>query len=65
MQNQTHFGVAIGLVFAFAVIFGGFPGFLWALLFAVIGGVIGAHFDGKIDLRRIVDNITAGRGGRG
>lgn len=65
MHNHTVQGVAIGLAFAFAVIFGGFAGFLWALLFAVIGGIIGAHFQGKIDLRRIVDNLTAGRGGRG
>lgn len=65
MKHMTIFGVAIGLLFALAVIIGGFTGFLWALFFGVIGGIIGAQLDGRIDVRVIFDNLTSGRGGRG
>ncbi|AGS33983.1 hypothetical protein B841_02500 [Corynebacterium maris DSM 45190] len=65
MKNMTALGVVVGLAFAFAVIFGGFAGFLWALLFSAIGAVVGAHLDGRINLRAVFDGLRSGRGGRG
>ncbi|MDR7328500.1 hypothetical protein [Corynebacterium guangdongense] len=65
MKNMTVIGVAVGLAFAFAVILGGLAGFAWALFFTLIGGVTGAQLEGLIDLRALLQNLTAGRGGRG
>lgn len=50
MKNYTLIGLASGIAIAFAIIFGGLPGFLWMILFGVIGFVVGAHFDGRIDI---------------
>lgn len=61
MFKNTIIGIAIGLAFAFAIINGGFPGFLWALLFAAIGGLIGAHFDNRIDLGALFNSSGRGR----
>ncbi|MBI8999503.1 hypothetical protein M0E87_01460 [Corynebacterium sp. CCM 9185] len=61
MKSLTVIGLILGFAFAFAVIVGGLVGFLWALLFVTVGGVIGAHFDGKIDLRAII-NGSSNRG---
>ncbi len=65
MKNMTVIGVVVGLAFAFAVILGGLAGFAWALFFAAVGGVVGAHLEGRIDLRVLLQNLTSGRGGRG
>ena len=37
------------------------PGLLWLLLFSVIGGVVGAQLDGRLDLARAV-STTSGKG---
>ncbi|AZA14408.1 hypothetical protein ACFPVT_04270 [Corynebacterium choanae] len=63
MNNYTAIGLTVGIALAFAVILGGLPGFLWLLLFTVIGGLIGAHFDGRLDLGSIIGGT--GRGGKG
>lgn len=55
-MNHTRTGILLGLALAFAVILGGWTGLIYALAFSVVGGVVGAHLDGRIDL---------GRGGRG
>lgn len=65
MKYMTILGIIAGILVALAVILNGFPGFLWAILFGAIGAVVGAHFDGRIDLRSIFDNVSSGRGGRG
>lgn len=59
--NKTVVGVLIGIVVAFFVTFGGAPGLLWLALFTVIGGVIGAQLDGRLDLARVVSS-TSGKG---
>nr|WP_245797309.1 hypothetical protein [Corynebacterium aquilae] len=41
----------------------GLYGFIVVVLFAAIGGVIGAHFDGRLDLGQVLSNL--GRSGRG
>ena len=61
MKNLTVIGIAVGLVFALCTAIAGLSGFLWALLFSVIGGLVGAHYEGRIDLAA----IFSGRGGRG
>lgn len=65
MKNFTLIGIALGLAFAFAVILGGLSGFLWALFFSAVGGLLGAQLDGRIDLRALKDNLSSVRGGRG
>ncbi|MDK6259894.1 MULTISPECIES: hypothetical protein [Corynebacterium] len=65
MKNMTVIGVAFGLAVALAAILGGLSGFVCALLFGALGGVVGAHFEGLIDLRNITDAFRTGRGGRG
>ncbi len=59
--NKALLGVIIGVVVAFFVTFGGWPGLLWLLLFTIIGGVVGAQLDGRVDLATMV----GGGNGRG
>ena len=47
---NTRNGVLLGLALAFATILGGWAGLLYAVLFGGIGGVIGTHLDGRLDL---------------
>lgn len=63
MKNNTLAGIIAGIAFAFAIILGGLPGFLWMLLFSALGAVIGAHFDGRLDLTSLFNG--SGRGNRG
>lgn len=65
MKNMTVIGTALGLLFALVVAVGGFWGFIGALIFGFIGGVIGAHLEERIDLRAFLDAFSSGRGGRG
>lgn len=65
MKNLTVIGIAIGLAIALATAIDGFSGFLWALIFGAIGGVIGAHYEGRVDLKTVWDQLTSSRGGRG
>ena len=59
--NKALTGILIGVVIAFFVTFGGWPGLLWLLLFTIIGGVVGAQLDGRVDLATMVGGGT-GRG---
>lgn len=63
MEN-LKFGVYAGLLLAIATAAGGFVGFLMGLVFAAVGGVVGAHRDGLIDLRDILGSATSSRRGR-
>lgn len=60
-SNKTVLGAVVGVVLAFALIFGGWLGFFFTLLLGAIGGVVGAHLDGRIDLADLV-STTSGRG---
>lgn len=53
-MSHTRAGIILGLVLAFATIFGGWSGLLWAVLFGTLGGVVGAHLDGTLDLRSLL-----------
>ncbi|QGU02897.1 hypothetical protein CKALI_10210 [Corynebacterium kalinowskii] len=63
MTPHLRTGVLLGLVLAFAIIFGGWWGLVLALLLGGLGGLIGAHFDGLIDIRQIWDAVGRGRRG--
>lgn len=53
-MSHTRAGIILGVVLAFATIFGGWAGLLWAVLFGTLGGVVGAHLDGTLDLRSLL-----------
>ncbi|MBU5654094.1 hypothetical protein KPA07_04070 [Corynebacterium aurimucosum] len=64
MKNYTSLGVIAGLVLAFFIYLG-----VWyvalAVLLAAVGGVIGAHFDGRIDLTAVWKGAVGQDRGRG
>ncbi|CAM4331922.1 hypothetical protein CHAD_01695 [Corynebacterium hadale] len=60
-SNKTLAGVIIGVVIAFFVMFGGWLGLLWLLLFTIVGGVIGAQLDGRLDIAEIL-STSSGKG---
>lgn len=49
-MSHTRAGIILGLILAFATILGGWAGLLWAVLFGTLGGVVGAHLDGTLNL---------------
>lgn len=66
-QNKTLLGAILGVLVIFAILSGHL---LTLLILAVAGGIgalIGAHFDGKIDLYKIFHHLVENlrRGGRG
>lgn len=65
MHNKTTLGLFVGLLVAIAVSAAGFAGFVWAIIFGVIGLAVGAQLDGEFDFREFIDNFRSGRGGRG
>ena len=46
MMNKTFIGLLAGLLLALAALNGGVGGFFLALVFAIIGGLVGAQLDG-------------------
>lgn len=60
-MEYLKLGVYAGLLLAIATAAGGLPGFLMGLVFAGIGGVLGAHRDGLIDLRVMLGSTGRGR----
>ena len=64
MKNYTSLGVIAGLVLAIVIYLG-----VWyvalAVLLAAVGGVIGAHFDGRIDLTAVWKGVVGQDRGRG
>lgn len=65
MKNMTIIGIGLGLLLTLITVLGGFWAFIGALVLGFIGGVIGAHLDGRIDLRGLADSLSPGRGDRG
>lgn len=63
MTSHVRTGVVLGLVLAFAIIFGGWWGLILAVLLGGLGGLIGAHMDGLLNLRHLWDAIRRGRRG--
>lgn len=63
MSRNITTGIWMGLALAFAAIFGGWWGFFLALVLGTFGGLVAAHFDGRIDVRLALDALRPG--GRG
>ncbi|ART22083.1 hypothetical protein CBE89_11695 [Corynebacterium striatum] len=64
MKNYSTLGIVAGLVLAFFIHLGLWPTVL-AILLAALGGVIGAHFDGRIDLSAVWNGIVGKDKGQG
>lgn len=64
MKNATLYGLIIGFMLAVGALWQGLLGFLVVLVFVAIGGLIGAHFEGRIDLRNTlnINNSSVGKG---
>ncbi|AHI19133.1 MAG: hypothetical protein ACTIA3_09300 [Corynebacterium casei] len=63
MKNYTYIGVALGIILAIAIMTNAWPLFFLAVILGAVGGVIGAHFDGRINLGEIWNNVVGkGRG---
>lgn len=63
MQNYTYIGVALGILLAIAILTNAWSLLILAIVLGAVGGVIGAHFDGRINLGEIWNNIVGkGRG---
>lgn len=60
-MEYLKLGVYAGLLLAIATAAGGPLGFLMGLVFAGIGGLLGAHRDGLIDLRAMLGSTGRGR----
>ena len=64
MKNYSTLGIVAGLVLAFFIHLGLWPTVL-AILLAAIGGVVGAHLDGRIDLTAVWYGIIGKDKGQG
>ena len=63
MNNYTYIGVALGIILAIAIITNAWSLLFLAVILGAVGGVIGAHFDGRINLGKIWNNVVGkGRG---
>lgn len=48
-------GITLGVVLALTALVFGFMGFLLVVVFAAIGGTVGAVVTGRLDLRAVAD----------
>ncbi|MDN6438948.1 MAG: hypothetical protein L0K27_05710 [Corynebacterium nuruki] len=62
MKYATILGVLAGFLLAVGALWQGLTGFLVVLVLCGVGGVVGAHFEGLIDLRSVVRSGKRGRG---
>ena len=63
MNNYTYIGVALGIILAIAIITNAWSLLFLAVILGAVGGVIGAHFDGRFNLGEIWNNVVGkGRG---
>lgn len=53
-MNSAAIGLFAGILLVLAATTGGVTGFLFALVLGAVGLVVGAHFDGTIDLSAIL-----------
>lgn len=54
LVTTSTIGLLAGLLLGVAAAAGGFFGFLLALVLGVVGYVIGGHYDGEVDLSKIL-----------
>ena len=59
-MSMSTVGLFAGLLLALIAATAGFGWFLLALLFAVIGYIVGAHLEGRIDLAGLVPGRSRG-----
>ncbi|KXB54967.1 hypothetical protein HMPREF3227_02414 [Corynebacterium sp. CMW7794] len=63
MKNYTTLGIVAGIALAFLAYFGGWQLLLLSVVLAVVGGLAGAHFDGKLNVLDLWNQmIGKGRG---
>lgn len=62
MKYATLIGIAAGFAIALSIMIGGLSGFLLTVLLCLIGGIVGAHLEGLIDLRAVINRNGRGRG---
>jgi uncharacterized membrane protein len=62
MKYATILGVLAGFLLAVGALWQGLTGFLVVLVLCGVGGVVGAHLEGIIDLRSLVRSGNRGRG---
>lgn len=53
-MTRSALGLIAGLLMAIAIAIDGFPGFLLALVLGVVGFLVGAHFEGQLDLSALL-----------
>lgn len=59
-MTTSTIGLLAGLLLAIAAAAGGFWGFILAIVLGVVGYLIGAHYDGEIDLAALVGKQRRG-----
>ncbi len=57
MKNYTTLGALIGAALAIAIVLGNWAMVLLIIVLGGIGGLIGAHFDGRINLVEIWNSV--------
>lgn len=62
MKYATILGVLFGFLLAVGALWQGIIGFLVVLVLCGVGGIIGAHLEGLVDLRRVVNTSQRGKG---
>ncbi|NYE96323.1 putative membrane protein [Psychromicrobium silvestre] len=60
-MNGTVAGIAIGAILAFAALAFGFWGFALVLIFMLLGAILGRAFEGKLDLRGVLNALSGKR----
>lgn len=53
-MTTSTVGLLAGLLLGIAAAVGGFGGFLIALVLGVIGYLVGGHYDGELDLSKVL-----------
>ncbi|WP_291473520.1 hypothetical protein [Corynebacterium sp.] len=62
MRYATLFGVLVGFLLAVGALWAGITGFLVVAVLCGVGGIVGAHLEGLIDLRAVFSSGHRGRG---
>ena len=62
MKYATILGVLFGFLLAVGALWQGIIGFLVVLVLCGVGGIVGAHLEGLVALRRVVSTSQRGKG---
>lgn len=62
MKYATVLGVLFGFLLAVGALWAGITGFLVVAVLCTVGGAVGAHLEGLIDLRAVFSSGHRGRG---